>query len=312
MIYVLLSLWIVSALFLVGEQKIVRVILWFTVFSQLAAICFLLLGSPDVAMAEAVISAFTTIFFIVCFEKYFDLKTARVSEKTEAKKAWWKNLPPIAFTVFLATLFIMFIPDNYFDPYLKFMYLERFQTDIGGYNAVTAVLLGYRVYDTLFEALILVVAVVATVHLSHFGDEAVTEGKRSEVADSGMMMFIMRIVAPIMLIFGVYIFVNGFISAGGGFQGGLAVASFYVCRYMIYEIYDLPVHKIIRMEEVVFIAITLMAVVVIFQGVLGEMELYYLPLYQIIYMLTINVMIGLKVACGFVILFYRYIAVERK
>ena len=317
MIYILLSLWILSALFALFTQKISRIIIYMGVFSLTAAICFLLLGSPDVAMTEAAVSAFTTTFFVICFEKYFArsrfVTAANAVLKNQSSAKLTGLILPLVFVAFLFFLFVSFMPPaDVVSTYLKYQYVEFFQRDVGGENAVTAIYLGYRVYDTLFEALMLVMSVVATMHMSHFTEEEVKDGKHSEIEKSGLAVYTIRVACPIMLMFGVYLIANGHLSPGGGFQGGLAIASFFVCRYMIYDIYDLPIHKVNKMEELVFATITLLAVLVVFQGAIDLIPGTYLPAFQISYLLVMNALIGLKVACSFIILFYRYIAIERR
>jgi len=292
-----------------------RIILYLGIFGLFASLAFFLLGSPDVAMAEAAIAPFTTIFFIVCLEKSYDFGVdLRELQKQEAQKKLTKltivkrYILPLLFTLFTGGLFVYFIPDNVVNTYLKELYLNRFMEEIGGYNPVTAIYLRYRVYDTLFEALMLVLAVVAAIHLSKFGEKPVKDGRRSELASSGTSIFPVRFISPLILVFGAYLVMNGHISAGGGFQGGLVIATFFIARYMIYNIYDLRVGQITKAEEAVFIAIALLASAVVFQELF---DFTHLPGYREMYLLLMNTLIGAKVACGFTLLFYRFIAIER-
>ena len=306
-----LSLWLVSALLLVFERRVYRLIIYFGIFSLITSFAFLQLGAPDVAMAEAGISAFATIFFIICIDKYYSGKESRAVEKKDTRKLL-KLMPPLAFCVGLFLLFIHFMPGvDEALPYLKYVYLANFMTDVGGQNAVAATLLGYRMYDTLFEALILIIAVVAVAHLSFFAEDSVADGRHSEIESSGMADFTIRIICPIIVLFGVYLAVNGHISAGGGFQGGLAVATFFICRYLVYNIYDLPVERIIRLEEVIFMGIIIVSGLAIFLGIASYIPEHIRPTFQVIYLIMMNALIGLKVACGFFVLFYRYVAIER-
>jgi multicomponent Na+:H+ antiporter subunit B len=135
-------------------------------------------------------------------------------------------------------------------------------------------------------------------------------GRESDIKNSSMAKFTMRIISPIVLIVGAYLIMNGHISAGGGFQGGLAIATFFICRYMVYDIYDMPIKKVMKIEELVFINITIIPILAIFMGFV-YMLIGNPPLFQEIYLTVMNILIGLKVACGFFILFYRYIAIER-
>ncbi|MCL2399769.1 MAG: DUF4040 domain-containing protein [Defluviitaleaceae bacterium] len=312
MIQTLLVLWLVIALLIVREKNIARIIIYLGIFSLLSALCYMLLGSPDVAMAEAATSAFTTIFFIICFEKYFSFTDAQIgSQVIENKLISLKTLAPLGFVVFLFAIFVYFIPDASGIDSLRNMYMSGFMADVGGNNAVTAIYLGYRVYDTLFEALMVVISVVAVIHLSAFSERAPERGsEHSEIEGSRMAVFAIQIICPVMILFGVYLILNGHLTPGGGFQGGLAAAAFFICRYMIYDVYDIPIGKLSRLEEMVFIGIVLFAISVIFLGTAAYLPPIYLPVFQNAYLLLVNALIGLKVACGFIILFYRYIAVE--
>ena len=311
----LLVIWVLCCVLILFERRIYRNIIYFGIFSLIASLCYLLLGAPDVAMAEAGISVFATIFFIVCIEKSYSRQGGAVREKSESmRRGRWiiKIAVPLVFSAGLFALFVRFMPDIPVNTYLKDQFLARFMTDVGGYNAVTAILLGYRVYDTLFEALILVVSVVAVAHMSWAEELSVPDGRHSEIENSNMAVFTMRIICPIILIFGAYLILNGHVAAGGGFLGGVAISTFFICRYYIYGIYDMPVKKVMRMEELVFIYFTLMAV--LFVTLIGAN--IYLPsdfaeVYQHLYLIIMNTLIGLKVACGFFIIFYRYVTVER-
>ncbi|NDL67422.1 hypothetical protein [Anaerotalea alkaliphila] len=54
---------------------------------------------------------------------------------------------------------------------LQEQYVANFQEDTGARNAVTGIYLDYRVFDTLFEALMLLVSVIGIIHFSvHEGE----------------------------------------------------------------------------------------------------------------------------------------------
>jgi len=313
----LLVAWFISAILIfITRLSLIRVFIYFGIFSLITSICFLLLGGPDVAMAEAAISAFTTIFFIVCFERYYSYRKRGSTEvdwthiskiKNAISKSWYKNIPATLLSIGLFGLFLYFLPTIDTNTYLRDQYIAYFQEDVGGTNAVGAIYLGYRVYDTLFEALMLVVAVVAVIHMSAYNITEVSAGRSSRIQRwGGMAVFTIRIISPIIILFGIYLIVNGHLTAGGGFQGGLAVATFFICRYLIYDIYDLPIKKVMKFEEGIFFISVLIAIVVVFAG-----DIAYLPIISDYYLIIMNVLIGLKVTCGFIILFYRFIVIER-
>ncbi|MCL2203317.1 MAG: DUF4040 domain-containing protein [Defluviitaleaceae bacterium] len=311
----LLVLWIVSSLAIVFETRTYRLIIYFSIFSLITSVAYFLLGSPDVAMAEAAIAAFASIFFIICIEKYYSRKenVEKDSAKGEslARKAV-KAVPALVLCVGLFFLVIYFIPGIEPSHYLKHLYLQRFMTDVGGENAVTAIYLGYRVYDTLFEALILVIAVVAVTHMSYSEKTQVADGSHSEIETSRVAALSLRIICPIIVAFGAYLIINGHISAGGGFQGGLALATFFICRYMVYDIYDISVKNVLQWEEFIFAIIIVVTAIAVFLGAATYMPAAIVPIYQSVYLIIMNLLIGLKVACAFFVLFYRYITIERE
>jgi len=310
----LLIFWILSAACIVFCRKAYRVIIYFGVFSLITSVIYLYLGAPDVAMSEAGISAFATIFFIVCVEKYYSrgrgLKQEEAQVRQPSKLLFVKFIPPLLFALALGGLFVYFVPTGYAAYELRNQYLQMFMIDVGGTNAVTAIYLGYRVYDTLFEALLLVVAVVAVTHVSWLSLDQIPSGRHSEIENSAMAKFTMRIICPIILLFAAYLIMNGHISAGGGFLGGLTIASFFICRYLVLDIYDLPIKKVMKLEELVFINITVLPILAIFTGVVYVVA-GITPLFQHIYLIAMSSLVGMKVACGFFILFYRYVAIER-
>ena len=312
---VIILLWLLCSLFVLFEKKVLRMILWMFLASVIASMAFLVLGSPDVAMAEAAASAFVTVIFIVCYEKFFGIRDMKSYIEDEQKVAGENKFRryglPAFLVVGLAGLFIYFAPTMEQNTYLKYLYITRAIADVGGENVVGAIYLGYRVYDTIFEALLLVVAVVAVIHMSHFEGAQISDGKHSDVERDGMALFLVRIVATLTVLFGIYLSANGFITAGGGFQGGLAVASFFICRFLIYDVYDIPIKKVNKLEDLVFIGIVAMAALMVFQGFFSYIPEQHLPLIQNLFLFSMNMLIGLKVACGFTILFYRYVAIER-
>ena len=311
MIYVLLTFWIAAAVMTIVAKRLSRIIIYLAIFSSISAFTFFMLGAPDVAMAEIAVSSFSTVFMIICFEKYFTMVTD-VSVEPPSDASFWKRrkkyIGAAVFVAFIAGLFIYFMPRGEINTFLRDLYLERFRYDVGGENAVTSIYLGYRVYDTLFEALMLLISVVGVAHMSWHSEKEIPEDHTAGITKSDAVdVYTIRILCPAMLIFGVYLILNGHISPGGGFQGGVAIASFFICRYLIFDVYDVRFGKIMIFEKMTFVSIALLASLFIFFG-------FYIrfPTLRVPYLISMNLLIAMKVAFGFIIIFYRYIAFERR
>jgi multicomponent Na+:H+ antiporter subunit B len=94
---------------------------------------------------------------------------------------------------------------------------------LGAANLVTAIIVTYRGLDTLGEVSVLFLAATGIAVLLRFPKKREEEQPKrpsSEILQTGA-----RLIAPVMLMFGGYIFVNGHLSPGGGFQGGAVVAT---------------------------------------------------------------------------------------
>lgn len=92
--------------------------------------------------------------------------------------------------------------------------------EVGAANIVTAVVLGYRGIDTLGELAILFAAATAG---------GMVLGRRHAPAGDRDGGFILRagsdLVAPLLLVVGLYIVLHGHLTPGGGFQGGVILAA---------------------------------------------------------------------------------------
>ncbi|MCI2400853.1 hydrogen gas-evolving membrane-bound hydrogenase subunit E [Aliiroseovarius subalbicans] len=117
-----------------------------------------------------------------------------------------------------------FVPDGELNRSAAY-YAENTARETGAQNIVTAIIVTYRGLDTLGEVtvLFLTAAIVAQV-LSHSRAPAGTRGSgflpAGELLETGT-----RLLVPLILLFGVYVFVNGHLTPGGGFQGGAILAS---------------------------------------------------------------------------------------
>jgi len=104
-------------------------------------------------------------------------------------------------------------------------YAEHTAQDIGAANIVTAIIVTYRGLDTLGEVtvLFLTAAIVGLVLQRGRKREA---GDARELPPTGELLHTgARLLVPLILLLGIYIFVNGHLTPGGGFQGGAVLAS---------------------------------------------------------------------------------------
>ena len=115
-------------------------------------------------------------------------------------------------------------------------YAEKGPQELGAPNLVTAVVVTYRGLDTLGEVTVLFISAAGVGLLLRRtrrkeDDEDLELGDRAEETAgvhkpaSEIVETATELLLPMVILFGIYVFLNGHLSPGGGFQGGAIIAS---------------------------------------------------------------------------------------
>jgi len=99
-------------------------------------------------------------------------------------------------------------------------------------NPITAVLMAYRAMDTLLEATVLLLALIGVWSLAPDRVWGGRPGPRYNADPDGILAFIARVLPPIGIIVGMYIFWVGADNPGGKFQGATIVAAMWLLTMM--------------------------------------------------------------------------------
>jgi multicomponent Na+:H+ antiporter subunit B len=93
--------------------------------------------------------------------------------------------------------------------------------EVGAANVVTAIVVTYRGLDTLGEVTVLfLTAMIVGYILRHGGREKPKKNNTSEI-----LITAAHVLIPGSIILGVYVFINGHLTPGGGFQGGAIIGT---------------------------------------------------------------------------------------
>ncbi len=110
-------------------------------------------------------------------------------------------------------------------------YIVNGRDQTGATNIVTSVVLDYRGFDTLGEITVLFVAALGLGAVM-----AAAGGRRERPSTTEPPSLVLRtgtnVLFPLLILFGVYIFVHGHLTPGGGFQGGAIIASAFLLVYL--------------------------------------------------------------------------------
>jgi len=108
-------------------------------------------------------------------------------------------------------------------------YINEGVKETGATNIVTSVVVSYRGFDTLGEVTVLLIAAIG------IGAVLSTGRKKAmrEATPASLVLYTgCRLLFPLILIFGTYIFIHGHLTPGGGFQGGAIIASGFLLIYL--------------------------------------------------------------------------------
>jgi multisubunit Na+/H+ antiporter MnhB subunit len=99
-------------------------------------------------------------------------------------------------------------------------------------NPITAVLMAYRAMDTMLEAIVLLLALIGVWSLAPDRAWGGRPGPRYNADPDGILAVIARVLPPIGIIVGMYIFWVGADHPGGKFQGATILAAMWLLTLM--------------------------------------------------------------------------------
>jgi len=121
--------------------------------------------------------------------------------------------------------------------------LLKLNANEGVANTVTTVVVYFRGFDTLGEIAVLFIASLGVGLMLH------SNTKCNIKAESNFMLqTASRLLFPIILLFGIYVMIYGHLSPGGGFQGGVIIASGVLLLLISHKEFEVPHTVIIALE----------------------------------------------------------------
>lgn len=166
------------------------------------------------------------------FEKVYDLKSNR--EVRFFRKAY--RVLSVLFCLFLVLMLLIAVSNlpsfgdasNPVNNEVSKRYIENGLQETGSVNIVTGMILDYRAFDTLGESNVLFCATITVLILLQITDKKkkkTDEDMIFEPHDDPILKLSAKVLVPVIMIFGVYVVLNGHLSPGGGFSGGAIIGA---------------------------------------------------------------------------------------
>ena len=209
------------------------VVMLFGVYSLLTATLFMDLDAVDVAFTEAAVGAGVTTVLM--------LSSLHLTKRREALPRRNPLLALLAVGVTGAALLYAVLdapllgdPSAPVHQHVTPRFIEQGQAEVGMPNLVTAVLASYRGYDTFGETVVIFTAGLAVLLLLGIQDDPRLRPGVSAIGDQLVLRSVVKVLLPLILLYGLYVQFHGDFGAGGGFQAGVIFATGFVLYDLVF------------------------------------------------------------------------------
>lgn len=116
-----------------------------------------------------------------------------------------------------------------------------------------------------------------------------------------LLSIVCSMILPFSILYGFYVILNGDLSAGGGFHGGVLLSTSFLLVHFMKEDHALHFYEIIKIEKAIFLLLIFMALGLII--IYPLIEAHYV---RVLFLMAMNMIIGFKVTiglCGIMLIF---------
>ena len=225
----LLTMVVVVAVWTILVRDSFAAVIGYACYGLLLAFAWVRLAAIDAALTEAAIGGgLTSVLLIRAAVRLRRTETAALAETLAPVQRILAAVFSATVAVALGAV-VLTLPEP--APTLAPRVAEHLaSTGLG--NAVTAVLLSFRAIDTLLEAVVLVYALVAVWALTPDRFWGGRPGPKYAVEANGMLAYFARLLPPLGIVVGIYVFWVGADLPGGKFQAGTLLAAMWLLAIM--------------------------------------------------------------------------------
>jgi multisubunit Na+/H+ antiporter MnhB subunit len=213
----------------IAAREAFAAVVGYVVYGLFLSLVWVRLFALDVALTEAAIgSGVTGVLLISAAVRLRRTDAAAAGERLSAAL----HLPVAALCVVIAAALaavVLVLPDP--GATLAPEAVRQLpQTGLG--NAVTAVLIAYRAFDTMLEKVVLILAVIGVWSLAADRNWGGVAGPKRAPHPEGALAFLAQLLPPIGIVVAIHIVWVGANEPGGAFQGGAILAAMWMIVMM--------------------------------------------------------------------------------
>ena len=132
-------------------------------------------------------------------------------------------------------------------------YLDKSPNELKVANTITAVVVNFRGFDTLGEVTVLFLAATGIASILYRKEDE-EEEERLAIDSSSLVKTGAKILFPLIILLGIYVFVHGHLTPGGGFQGGAIIATGFLLMLMTYKRFNTNHNVMVWLESIAGLA----------------------------------------------------------
>jgi multisubunit Na+/H+ antiporter MnhB subunit len=227
-----LALLIVAiAAWTIAARDLFAAVVGYVAYGLLLAFVWIRLYAPDVALTEAAIgSGVTGVLLITAGKRLGALKSAAPDAPPGlALKLAALVLAALVAGALGAAILMLSDPPASLAPEAA---AAADGPGAGLGNAITAVLMSYRSFDTMLEKVVLILAVIGVWSVGSDAAWGSAPAPLRRPRPYAAMVFLAQMLAPIGVLIGIHIFWTGADAPGGAFQGGALLAAMWMVVMM--------------------------------------------------------------------------------
>jgi multicomponent K+:H+ antiporter subunit A len=213
-----------------------RVLIYVSVIGLIVSLAFAQLSAPDLALTQISVEVVTILLLLLAL----NLLPKAPPLLSSAPRKWRDGALAVTGGVLVGGIaWAMLTRDP--GPSIAAYHLANAKPGGGGTNVVNVILVDFRAYDTLGEIIVLGIAGLgifallettavgaAGARLRAWRDEMPHSPERHPI----MLVMASRIILPLTLTVGIYLFLRGHNQPGGGFIAALVVAIAFLVQYL--------------------------------------------------------------------------------
>jgi multicomponent K+:H+ antiporter subunit A len=205
-----------------------------SVVGLIVSLTFMQFSAPDLALTQISVEVVTTILLLLAL----NLLPKITPPETSSVRKWINAV--IAAVGGLAAAGLAFAVMTRDGASISDFHLAESKPSGGGTNVVNVILVDFRGFDTFGEIIVLCIAALVIFALLSSAFEGAAARRldkmrqRLESGDAHPLMLVVatRVLLPLAITVGIYIFLRGHNQPGGGFIAGLVVATAIIMQFM--------------------------------------------------------------------------------